>query len=145
MGGRAPNQNDRYITLRAKMGKCHFMQKNQCFVSFPKLIREIPLSWNSIFEQSSYNKLKIKKKKKFLELELYELEFHANFILFYFLSLITSYSIFYKSSFTLKLDFEKIEFQKRDIFLISLGNGAKCWFFFFFERGICPFSPQNIY
>ena len=38
-------------------------------------------------------------------LELYELEFHD---FFFFLSLITPYSIFYKSSFTLKLDFEKI-------------------------------------
>jgi len=30
---------------------------------------------------------------------------------------------------TLKLDFEKIEFQNRGIFLISLGNEAKCWIF----------------
>ena len=31
--------------------------------------------------------------------------------------------------FFLKLDFEKIEFQKKDISLIDLGNGAKCYFF----------------
>ena len=54
----------------------------------------------------------------FMELELHELEFHANF----FLSLIVPYSIFYKSSFTLKLNFEKIELQKRGISLISLEN-----------------------
>ena len=44
---------------------------------------------------------------------------------FFFLSLITPYTIFYKSSFTLKLDFEKIELQKKGISLISLGNGTK--------------------
>ena len=45
--------------------------------------------------------------------------------IYFFLSLIAPYSIFYKSSFTLKLDFEKIELQKMGIFQISLGNGAK--------------------
>ena len=60
-----------------------------------------------------------------IELELYELEFHSFFSFFLFLSLIASYSIFYKSSFTMKLDFEKIELQKMGISLISLGNGAK--------------------
>ena len=44
---------------------------------------------------------------------------------FFFLSLIAPYSIFYKSSFTLKLNFEKIELQKRDISLISLEKGAE--------------------
>ena len=34
-------------------------------------------------------------------------------------------SIVQKSSFKLKLNFEKIEFQNRGISLISLGNGAK--------------------
>ena len=29
----------------------------------------------------------------------------------------------------LKLDFKKIEFQNRGIFLINLGNWAKCWIF----------------
>ena len=48
---------------------------------------------------------------------------------FFFLSLITPYSIFYKSSFTLKLDFKKIELQKRGISLINLGKGAKCCIF----------------
>ena len=61
----------------------------------------------------------------FMELELHELEFHT----FFFKILIAPYSIFYKSSFTLKLDFEKIEFQNRDISLISLENRAKRWFF----------------
>ena len=44
---------------------------------------------------------------------------------FFFLSLITPYSIFYKSSFTLKLDFKKIKLQNMDIFLISLKNRTK--------------------
>ena len=43
----------------------------------------------------------------------------------FFLSLIAPYSIFYKSSFTLKLDFEKIELQKMGISLISLAKGAE--------------------
>ena len=30
---------------------------------------------------------------------------------------------------TLKLDFEKIEFQNKGIFLISLENVTKCWIF----------------
>ena len=38
-------------------------KKIQHFASFPKLIREMPPFWNSIFSKSSY-----KKKKKFLEL-----------------------------------------------------------------------------
>jgi len=42
-----------------------------------------------------------------MELELYELEFHAIFI---FLSLIRHNSILKQSSFSLKLDFKKIEF-----------------------------------
>ena len=56
-----------------------------------------------------------------MELELHELEFHANFF-FFLLSLITPYSIFYKSSFILKINFEKIELRKKDISLISLEN-----------------------
>ena len=60
----------------------------------------------------------------FMELELHELEFQANF-LFFILSLIAPCLIFYKSSFIWKLDFEKIELQKRGISLISLGNRAK--------------------
>ena len=56
----------------------------------------------------------------------YGLEFHA----FFLLSLITSYSIFYKSSFTLKLNFEKIELQKRGISLISLEKIAECCIFY---------------
>ena len=56
----------------------------------------------------------------------YGLEFHA----FFLLSLITPYSIFYKSSFTLKLNFEKIELQKRGISLISLEKIAECCIFY---------------
>ena len=68
-----------------------------------------------------------------------ELEFHTIIIIiiiiiifyfYFFLSLIAPYLIFYKSSFSLKLDFDKIELQKRSISLISLGNGAKCWIVF---------------
>ena len=47
------------------MGFCHFKKKKiQHFAQFPKLIREMPLFLNSIFGQSSYNKLNLKKKKK---------------------------------------------------------------------------------
>jgi len=42
---------------------------------------------------------------------------------------------------TLKLDFEKIEFQNRSISLISLENEAKCWIFLR-ERGKGQFSSQ---
>ena len=41
-------------------------------------------------------------------------------------------SIFRKSNFKLKIN--KIEFQNRDISLISLENGTKCWFFFFLKK-----------
>ena len=54
---------------------------------------------------------------------------HAIFFYVLFLGLITPYSIFYKSSFTLKLNFEKIKLQKRNISLISLRNWAKHWTF----------------
>ena len=50
-------------------------------------------------------------------------------IIFFKVSLIALYLIFYKLSFTLKLDFEKIEFQNKGISLISLGNWAKWWIF----------------
>ena len=53
-----------------------------------------------------------------------ELEFQI-FFFFFFLSLIAPYLIFYKLSFTLKLNFEKIELQKRGISLISLGKGVE--------------------
>ena len=67
--------------------------------------------------------------KGVLELELHKLEFHVSFILFFFfLSLITLYLWwrFKDPTVTLKLDFEKIEFQIKDISLISLENGVKC-------------------
>ena len=46
-------------------------------------------------------------------------------IFFFFLSLIVPYMILYKSSYTLKLNFEKIELQHRGISLISLGKGVE--------------------
>ena len=69
----------RLLYFRPKWANAFFVQKNQCFTYFFKLIREIPLFWNSICGQLSYNKLKIKKKKKILELVLHELKFHAIF------------------------------------------------------------------
>ena len=42
---------------------------------------------------------------------------------------------------TLKLDFEKIEFQNRGISLINLGKEAKCWIFFFKKRAKANFLP----
>ena len=41
---------------------------------------------------------------------------------------------------TLKLDFEKIEFQNKSIFLISLREEAKCWIFCA-KGGKDQFSP----
>ena len=46
------------------------------------------------------------------------------FYFYFYLSLIAPYSIFYKSSFTLKLDFEKIKFQNRDMNLNSFKTGT---------------------
>ena len=59
-----------------------------------------------------------------MELELHELEFHANiyiyiYIYYYYFKLDHPILDFYKSSFTLKLDFEKIKLKKRSISLIS--------------------------
>ena len=48
------------------------------------------------------------------------------FFFFFFLSLITPYSIFDKLSFTLKLDFEKIEFQNRGMNLNNFKTGIYC-------------------
>ena len=65
----------------------------------------------------------LKKKKKIVELEFMQLKFQLFFLFLFFKSLIAPYWIFYKSSFTLKLDFEKIEFQNKDINL----NSFKIW------------------
>ena len=110
---------------------------------------------NSLGLKSSYawSNLKKKKKKNCMELEFMELEFHSRYsssinsssiylFIFYFLSLIAPYLIFYKSSFTLKLDFEKIKFQKKDISLFSLRKGAKRWFFCT-KRTFAHFGPQS--
>ena len=73
-----------------------------------------------------------------MELEFIKLEFlewylsSINFLIFFnffnfllsFLSFIAYNSIFYKSSFTLKINFEKIEFQNRDILLYSFKTGT---------------------
>ena len=56
------------------------------------------------------------------------------FFFFFKLSLITPYSIFYQLSFSLKLNFEKIEFQNRDILLNLLKN-----------KGEMLESPMNIW
>ena len=53
-----------------------------------------------------------------------ELKFH-NIIYIYF-KYDPLYSIFYQLSFTLKLDFEKIEFQNRDTNLNSFKTGIYC-------------------
>ena len=49
-----------YIIFGEKMGKCLFQKKKkiQHFTPFPKLIREMPLFWNSVFSKSSYKKKK---------------------------------------------------------------------------------------
>ena len=61
------------------------------------------------------------------------------FFFFFFLSLIVPYSNFYKSSSTLKIDFQKIEFLNRGISLISLKNEAKYYIFCAKKTG--QFSP----
>ena len=52
-----------YTITKKKMGKCPFKKKKkkkiQYFSLFHKLIRKMPLFWNSIFSKSSY----LKKKK----------------------------------------------------------------------------------
>ena len=47
-----------------KLANSLFTQTFQNFANFPKLIREMPLFWNSIFGQSSYSEPKNLKKKK---------------------------------------------------------------------------------
>ena len=54
--------NETNEKIAAKMGFCPFFflkKKSSILPHFAKLIREISLFWNSIFGQSSYNKLKI--------------------------------------------------------------------------------------
>ena len=72
-----------------------------------------------------------------------ELKFHAIFFFFFYLSLIAPYLIFYQSSITLKLDFEKIELEKRGISLISLEKGAKRWNFFM-KRAFAQIPLANL-
>ena len=56
-----------------------------------------------------------------MELEFMELEFQQ----FFFLFSVCYNLIVQKSSFKLKLDFSKIELQKKSISLISLKNGTE--------------------
>ena len=65
--------------------------------------------------------MKLKKKKK----KIVELEFHI-YIYIYIFKFDHLYLIFYKSSFTLKLDFEKIEFQNKDTDLNTFNTGIYC-------------------
>ena len=89
---------------------------------------------------------KKKKKKTCMELEFMELKFQnatigflkhhyrapdLKFFFFKFLFSLCYKSIVQKSSFKLKLDFKKIKFINRDISLIRLGKGVKCWFYLF--------------
>ena len=72
-------------------------------------------------------------KKKILEpysgtLELEFMELDASFFFFKFDRPIPIVA-FKEPIVTLKLDFEKIEFQNMGISLISLGNWIKCWIF----------------
>ena len=64
-----------------------------------------------------------------MELKLHELEFHASFFFFFFLSFIWHNSILNQSSFRLKLDFIKIEFQNRGMNLNSFKTGIYCLIF----------------
>ena len=57
-----------------------------------------------------------------------ELKFYAIFF-FFFLSLIRHNLILNPTSFSLKLDFEKIEFQNKDTNLYSFKTGAYCQIF----------------
>ena len=54
-----------------------------------------------------------------------ELKFHAIFFFFFFFFKFDRLILDFLSSFTLKLDFEKIELQKRGISLISLVKRTK--------------------
>ena len=93
-------------------------------------------NWNS---SSSFNvkldwfkielcQMKLEKKKKFVELEFHSKNLSSFFFFFFFflLNLIVPYSIFYKLSFTLKLDFEKIEFQNKDMNLNNFKTVTYC-------------------
>ena len=83
---------------------------------------------NSIFRKSSYSQIKLK--KKIVELEFLERN-----------------SSSWNSSSTLKLDFDKIEFQNRGISLNSFRQKAFCWnflakevFFHFGPGCVCLWS-----
>ena len=66
-----------------------------------------------------------------MELELYELEFHTKYIYIYiyFFSSLIGHNLILSQS---KLDFIKIEFQNKGIYLNSFKTGTYCFFFFFF-------------
>ena len=56
-----------------KWANALFVQKNQRFAHFPKLIKKMPLFWNSIFSKSSFNlkldflKIEFQFKTRFLD------------------------------------------------------------------------------
>ena len=76
-----------------------------------------------------YGEIRLKKKTCMLKCHYRALKNCIPIIFFLFKFLVCYNSIVQKSSFTLKLDFEKIEYQKRGISLISLGNEANRWNF----------------
>ena len=61
-----------------------------------------------------------------MELEFYKLKFHAFFFIF---SLIGHNSILNQASFSLKLDFNKIEFRNRSTDLYNFKTGSYCQIF----------------
>ena len=68
-------------------------------------------------------------------------KFFFFFFLIFYLSPHTYSGILRSPIVTLKLDFEKIEFQNKDIFLISLENKAK--YRIKKKKKKSPFSPNN--
>ena len=139
--------------LRRKWANVLFVQKNQRSAPFSKLIRKMPLFWNAIFGQSSYSKLKIKKKKKFNGTRAPWTRVPCNFLFIYLFLSFTYSCVSWRPivAFFMELKFHELEFhfffffffkfdrpifyflqielQKRGISLISLGNGAKHWNF----------------
>ena len=79
-----------------------FQQNAHCLKLFRDMKNRVSMK-NSIGQKSSYRQSNFKEKKN------------------------SNNSIFGKSSFTLKLDFLKMEFQNRSIFLNSFKHGAFCW------------------
>ena len=136
--------------IRPKWQNTPFLQTFQQNAPCLKLFRDMPLFWNSIFETRFLDnrviaKWNIKKKKKncgtWTQVPFKELKFlvrnssswnlsslkifkwNSSSTFFFFKVSFCYNSIVQKSSFTLKLDFLKIEFQNRDISLNSFKHG----------------------